>query len=436
MWFEINDRNEFLEKSDWPIELDWQLSQEEIHLLNIALEWEEKSLYPMLTSEALSDFLHNDVMPYILDTSIISEFSDDVKEDLQNLAHKYTSAEEESKEEEKEKKIEKEVSIPKWSERWIKERNKKLEEEWKFTLSQEKFEECFPIDSDIKQSNYGNCYMVSSIEALQNFPHFEPIIRQSVKRDWENWKIRIPFITGSYITVTPKDLESKENPNFWKTKPLSWGKTDSRKKLNPLDWAIWFQILEAAHIIKEYGKVTWESKIKTEGGWMDEALGLYWGDLFKHETISAGSEYNNQTGKTKPKALSRNHHMHELAVSMFNNYNPNIHIITFAKFDPDSKSIGWFDQTFWNTAKYVQNHAYTVTDFDTATKKVKFNNPWDTWKEYSIDLMAFLDIYSTIKFTRVDHNKLMSPWKQNRDNQNIAKNDDYIIKDNNFGKIT
>lgn len=86
MGFEINNNNELVVNEEGSIKIDGMFSDEEIQILESALEWEKEEIDDT-TGWALAQLLHEDILPHL--NSGQYQFSSEVEEDLRNLIEKH-----------------------------------------------------------------------------------------------------------------------------------------------------------------------------------------------------------------------------------------------------------------------------------------------------------------------------------------------------------
>ena len=120
-----------------------------------------------------------------------------------------------------EKRQEREISEPLIEEARSK-RNQLLEERGLLPMSKADFDQYFAskdfeIRTDLKQGNTGDCYAVAAIHAMSRSPHFEMIVRSSMKKLPDgSWEVKIPLLSKRFqtITITSEELLPQENKNL------------------------------------------------------------------------------------------------------------------------------------------------------------------------------------------------------------------------------
>ena len=152
----------------------------------------------------------------------------------------------------------------------LEKRNKILDDAELLTLSEEDFNTYFPFFDlgigekgvDMQQRNTGNCYLVSVVEALCRWSHFEMVCRSSVKRNPDaSWEVQVPFMNerGDSVTITQRELQVDD------------------KGLLPLEGAEGYQVLEAAYMKSVFGTV---DRKAAYGGFPGDVVSAFFGSDF------------------------------------------------------------------------------------------------------------------------------------------------------------
>lgn len=280
-----------------------------------------------------------------------------------------------------------------------------LETSGSFSLSRQDFEKNFSIASEIQQWNTGNCYLIAALDAMRRSPHFEAIIRTSVKRfdDWV-WKVRVPLMdpNGKIITVQESELWKIRNPNVWWTmfdEELGEIK-DSRNFLHGLSWDTGFKILEIAFTKAKF----WNNDMISAEWWhMVDVLDVFGWDYFKTKPIKA---YEIVWNKVEYRWLSslQGEQKAEL-LEIFEKFDPNIHIVTAAHIRnvEVTPEVGALIKKWW----LVKRHVYSIQWYDKASGIITLANPWHTSQAITLSFDDFSAVFSSIGVARVDNRRIM-----------------------------
>src|SRR3989344_3647419 len=114
-------------------------------------------------------------------------------------------------------------------------------------------------------------------------PNFEMMVRSSMKRLPDgSWQVKVPLLSeeAKLITITPEDLLPQKNEQFLKAKRKGDIIPDLRRRLMPLKGKEGLQVLEAAYMKSEFGKV---DRLAAEGGIAQHALLSLVGENFQKD---------------------------------------------------------------------------------------------------------------------------------------------------------
>lgn len=296
-----------------------------------------------------------------------------------------------------------------------------LEKRGLLRMPKEEFEEYFSskdfkIRADLKQGNTADCYLVAAIHALSNSPHYEMIVRSSMKRLGNgSWVVKIPLLGDNQkeVHISPDDIKPQENPYYSRLSEYLGVETfslvkrvadkigikmDNRKTLNPVKGDEGLQALEAAFIKYKFGtKFDIVDRLSAEWGWADDVLIAYGGNYFKDDRIYA------DTGKTL-RSLPKD--KLELIDKYLETFDSEAHIATVS-----SKSSGVTGEIAYQginfEKKFVSNHSYSVLEVNQIEKTIKLSNPWDTSKSFELTFDQFKDNFAGISGIRIDNAKLL-----------------------------
>ena len=86
------------------------------------------------------------------------------------------------------------------------------------TLSAADFSSAFAWKDNIQQDAWSNnCYLVAAVNLIARNPRFENLMKSSVKKEWNNYKIKLPLWEPNWIeyTVTPAELKLATIKWWW-----------------------------------------------------------------------------------------------------------------------------------------------------------------------------------------------------------------------------
>lgn len=272
----------------------------------------------------------------------------------------------------------------------------------------------------LKQKNVGNCYLISALNSVRASPHFEWIIRTSLKKVDGGWEVRIPLgdKSGRWIKIAPDDLKPQKNPNFGKIN--KHGEKDNREYLDPVDASEGFKVLEAAFIKYQTGGTL--NRAAIEGGFGHQALLELMGTSFKKVKIdgSVGRHQPEVAGATRyqygaaPKfSASRDPAVRRDLFEFLDDFHPRKQMATVNT--PPSPKGHFEDFTIPGVDyKFAKGHAYSIVE--TIKPKVSLDgigrvrvvNPWDTGKVITLTYEQFAEVFSQVSGAEIDYSVILA----------------------------
>lgn len=272
----------------------------------------------------------------------------------------------------------------------------------------------FEVNSDLRQQNVGDCYLVAAIYALSRSPHFETICRASMQKLPDgSWQVRIPLMSenGEVIIVTQKELLAQKNSQFLSRSETGGVLPDFRRKLQPMKGKEGLRVLEAAFIKHKFGMV---DRLRAEGGFGDEVLEAFGGSSFSQYRIES-STVNPKGGKREYPGLSSIDNEHMAYLDHFlENFDPEIHIGTAeTKFATNavSESVGYY-RIKGTVRPLVHGHSYSISNVDSEKRIITLANPWDTSKPIPLTFNQFKQNFSSLSAVRIDCADLLRSMTQ------------------------
>ena len=280
------------------------------------------------------------------------------------------------------------------------------------TLTQKEFSSLFLGPDAIKQQNVGNCYFIASLNGMRESPHFEAIIRTSMKRVVGGWEVKIPLgsPTAKPVKITPADLGPQKNPLFGK--PDETGAIDQRKLLHPVDASLGYQILEAAFIKYKNGGILDRTKI--EGGFGHRALLDLLGDNFSKRKISSGDvEYNplnTNVGYSISSSFDRGTPFAQAKLTEFlDDYDSAKYIATV---NTPPSVVGDRGRFKVGEIEFATGHAYSIVAVDKFRKEVAVANPWNTGEKIVLSYDEFMRAFNQVSAVRVSYKDLLENFEK------------------------
>jgi hypothetical protein len=261
------------------------------------------------------------------------------------------------------------------------------------TLSEESFNILFEWDV-LKQKNVGNCYLISALNSLRKSPHYEAIIRLSIKKVNWGYNIKVPLWDKNWqvIFVNISDIQPQRNINYW-IKDKSWN-IDNREYLQPIDWPEGLKLIEAAYwkMITSQQWKQWEvlNRLYMEGGFWEKALmellgsntlarnNITWEGLFKFKwpLQNLASKWNKIINQVE---------------NFLDNFHPWKDIATVNTM----RSQQWHDSKYIiDGIEFYNSHAYSITKVDKFDKIVHVTNPWNAHEIIPLTYNQFMRAFS------------------------------------------
>ena len=277
------------------------------------------------------------------------------------------------------------------------------------TLSSADYNRDFDRGS-LNQANVGNCYLIAALNSLSASPHFEALIRTSIKKTSGGWEVKIPLgdANGKTITVAKADILGQANKEFGKPDRYT-GKVDSRATLEPVNASEGYKVLEAAFMIDKFGKV---DRNAAEGGFGHQALEQLLGDN-NFEKKKFTSQIGADAGQTMM-GFSRSDHFSESPshvqdqVKVFlDNFNTGRDIAT-----ANTRSVvGGHDKSFRIPGvnyEFAYTHAYSILRTSPHSARnpggeVVIANPWNGGVEVKLTYEQFNQVFGHISTGRIKY---------------------------------
>ncbi|MBI3632071.1 MAG: hypothetical protein HY225_01325 [Candidatus Vogelbacteria bacterium] len=297
-------------------------------------------------------------------------------------------------------------------------RNELLEDRGLFHLSKEDFQKYFAstefdVRAKMNQQNVGDCYLIAAIHALSCSPHYEMIVRSSVKRLQDgSWGVRIPLLSqrGKFIRITPNEIEPQKNPRFLEPGFLNKS-SDKREVLYPVKGREGLQVLESAFMKSKFGVV---DRLTVERGSASDALKVFGGDNF-HWLDIVSTKIDTKIGTVEELTLaSLDNDKAKVLDSVLENFDPEVLIATAATMNGPKPSL-WgrvfgYPKSFQISAfnrRFFYGHAYSVSRVDSVSRMVTVMDPGDTSKPIELTFSQFKDVFSQVQAVRIDSARLL-----------------------------
>jgi hypothetical protein len=259
-------------------------------------------------------------------------------------------------------------------------------------LSEHAFNTLFKWDL-LKQQNVWNCYLISALNSLRKSPHYETIIRLSVRKVHNGYSVKVPLWDKNWqeIFVSLQDIQAQKNVNFWKAD--NFWKIDRREYLYPIDGPEGLKILEAAYwkLITQKNSKEGElfNRLYMEGWYWDNALiDLLWSNSLDITTIRGDGIFQ---FKWHLKTLSEKW---DKIIQKVENFLDNFHPWKDIATVNTPRSQWWHDSSFNIDGKiFYHSHAYSITNVDKFNQIVHVTNPWNAHEIISITYDQFMRIF-------------------------------------------
>lgn len=137
-----------------------------------------------------------------------------------------------------------------------------LEKSGYFRMSHEEYQSYFEtqdfrIAGNLKQGNFGDCYLVAALYALSRSSFFEVMVRGGMKKEEDgSWNVRWPLLHQEFkpVIVMSEDMSVQDNPKFLHRHGEGRIFPDFRRELRPLKGGEGFLALEAVFIKNKFKK--------------------------------------------------------------------------------------------------------------------------------------------------------------------------------------
>ncbi len=241
-------------------------------------------------------------------------------------------------------------------------------------ITEEEYHQLF--DGPLQQQNVGNCYLIAAFNSLRHSPHAEVILRTSVQRQGTGFIVKIPLgnADGTPIAVSAQDMQAMTIP------------TDShgRTQLQPVNAAPGWVALEAAFIIKRFGRL---DRRAAEGGLGEAALSALMGNAV--QTLRIRNNFA---------TLSEDARSREQAIALLNSFSPERHILTASSrvFQDERSSFRTGPHTF------LTKHAYSIFRVDPGSRQIILANPHNTAIHIQVTYDEFLTSFRGIGIATVN----------------------------------
>lgn len=251
--------------------------------------------------------------------------------------------------------------------------------EWDLSLSKSHFTTLFKWD--FWQKNTWNCYLVAALHSLKESPDFELIMRSSIKiLNSDMVEVTVPLLSNWQWKKILINLKTDVQPQ------RIWQKT-----YQPIDWSLWFQILEAAYIKEKFWVL---DRAKSEWWFWHEALWrMVWNNFdktliwkFSWSSLSEQWAWNN-------------------FIDFAQNYDPKRFIVTVWSIS----NWRWHDASYQIDGITIHySHAYSVLNIDKFWQTVTLRNPWANNEPFMMTYDQFLRAFSDIDGVQINYNNLLS----------------------------
>lgn len=261
------------------------------------------------------------------------------------------------------------------------------------TLSKESYDILFNWDI-LKQQNVGNCYLISALNSLRKSPHYEAIVRLSIKKVnwWYNIKVPLWDKNWQIIFVNLNDIQPQKNINYW-IKDWSWN-IDSREYLQPIDWPEWLKLIEAAYwkMITSQKWKQWEvlNRLYMEGWLWEKALmELLWNNSLVSNNITW--EWLFKLKWPIQDLASKWDKIVKQVENFLDNFHPWKDIATVNTM----RSQQWHDSKYIiDGIEFYNSHSYSITNVDKFNKIVHVTNPWNAHEVIPLTYNQFMRVFS------------------------------------------
>ncbi len=240
----------------------------------------------------------------------------------------------------------------------------------------------------LRQANYvGNCFLISSFEAIRNSPDAEYILRTSVRVVGDGFAVKIPLgnADGRTYSVSRQEMQAANGRNGVRLDPVGGGE----------GW----QALEVAYMKASTWTGSGERHRFSGGGHGDDAMRVLFGNAVNGERTQTGNIISNPV-LVQP--FSRNQASRAAAEQWLNAYVPgrNLAVVGTPRNSGAERTFTRHGTEFW------YRHAYTLLSVDPSARQVTVVNPHDTSVHIRLTYDQFMDIFSAIESANVDYSRM------------------------------
>ncbi len=308
-----------------------------------------------------------------------------------------------------------------------------LEKSGYFRMSHEEYQSYFQtqdfrVTGDLKQGNFGDCYLVAALYALSRSSFFEVMVRAGMKRE-ENgdWNVRWPLLHQEFdpVIVSQEDMSAHDNPKFLQRHTKGRILPDFRRALRPLKGGEGFLALEAVFIKNKFKKI---DRLAAEGGNPGRALQWAGGDFVNIVDFYPEMPEKSIKGYWPTLDDLPEEDAEELDFALAN-FDSDMHVATTST--RPLKSLPFFRRNLGrlvggalfkgkDVLKYFfTNHAYAVSEVNSKDKVITIVNPWNTKKPIVLTFDQYKATFSDLQIAQFDANKLIEATDQARKNYRI-----------------
>ncbi len=258
-----------------------------------------------------------------------------------------------------------------------------------------------------QQNNIGDCYLLSSLDALAKNPMGEAVLARMIQAGKNGgWEVEFP--DGEMIEVTPQDLR-----RYW----LS----DQQEYRMPVRGCLGWQILERAfgkrlksqdadggQVKNHHTLLALENAYKHTNGRYD------FGHRVLHE-MTGWQKYFVRTPKEDQLHLDHQPYAKDDFFRILDQIGsrPESFVATantpsyrHARFhipNPNGRTRYFMDAQ----GQFMTSHVYSIRRIDPATKTVTLVNPWDTSKPIGLSYEDFYDMFASISYVEVPTHEMV-----------------------------
>lgn len=308
-----------------------------------------------------------------------------------------------------------------------------LEKSGYFRMSHEEYQSYFEtqdfrIAGNLKQGNFGDCYLVAALYALSRSSFFEVMVRGGMKKEEDgSWNVRWPLLHQEFkpVIVTSEDMSVQDNPKFLHRHGEGRIFPDFRRELRPLKGGEGFLALEAVFIKNKFKKI---DRLAAEGGNPGRALQWTGGDFVNVVDFFPDRPDKSVKGYWPTLADLSEEDREELDFAL-ENFDKDMHVATTST--RPLKSLPFFRRNIGrlvggapfkgkDVLKYFfTNHAYAVSEVNNKDKIITIVNPWNTRKPINLTFDQYKATFSDLQIAQFDANKLIEATDEARKSYRI-----------------